>query len=81
MGVFRAGNKNKRESDQFMFGHVAQREAMCMFCGEHGENRCLIRRLFFWGHIFLYLEKSCLILLYLELSCLVGSDMGSDLGS
>jgi hypothetical protein len=31
MGVFRAGNKNKREADQFMFGHVAQREAMCMF--------------------------------------------------
>jgi hypothetical protein len=28
---FRAGNKNKRKADQFMFGHVAVREAMRMF--------------------------------------------------
>jgi hypothetical protein len=29
--AWRSGNKNKRKADQFMFAHVAQREAMRMF--------------------------------------------------
>jgi hypothetical protein len=27
----RSGNKNKRKADEFMFGHVAKRDAMRMF--------------------------------------------------